>query len=193
MGIDWEVLLEEKAIDLPMSTISGSTLGPVKKIGYPKTKGKKMVTGWMNFPPHGNYYEIGERGTNILIEEEVLVKSVHFHLAKTNFDSLLFRVHVYDFKDGKVGGELTNGNIFARTQAKKGWVKFDLEKFPIVLKNEVLVSIEWVQGWTENEENIVLISCGKKGIELAKLHQHNTWSIGKNRHVGIYLEVKALN
>ena len=76
--------------------------------------GKKMVTGWINFPPHGNYYEIGERGTNILIEEEVLVKSVHFHLAKTNFDSLLFRVHVYDFKDG-----------FAEVKIKNAWYKLD--------------------------------------------------------------------
>ena len=192
IGIDWEVLLEEKAIDLPMSIVSGSTLGPVKKIGYPRTKGKKIVTGWMNFPPDGNYFEIGERGTNIALNEEVLVKSVHFHLTKTNYDSLLFRVHFYDFKKGKVGAELTNDNIYALTEIRKGWVKFDLEKFPIILKNEVVVTIELIRGWTEKKENIVLISCGKKGKELAKFYQHETWTVSDNHHVGIYLEVKSL-
>ncbi len=193
IGIDWEIFLEEKAIDLPMFTISGSTLGPIKKMGYPKTKGKKIVTGWKNFPPDGNYYEIGERGTNIAINEEVLVKNVYFHLAKTDYDSLLFRVHFYDFKDGKIGKELTNDNIYAHTKIKKGWVKFNLETFPIILKNEVVVTLEWIQGWTKKRENIVLISCGKKGKELAKFYQSDTWHISKSHHVGIYLEVKPLN
>jgi len=192
IGTDLVILLEGKAIALPMTTISSRTLGAVKSIGYPKTKGKKKLTGWMNFPPNGNYFEIGERGTTIALDEEVLVKSVSFHLAKTDYDSLLFRVHFYDFKDGEIGMELTKSNVYAYTEAKKGWVKFDLEKFPIILKNEVLVTIEWVQGWTKKEENMVLISCGKKGKEISKNFQNN-WTISENHHVGIYLEVKSLN
>lgn len=192
IGADWVIFLEEKAIALPMTTISSRTLGAVKRIGYPKTKGKNKVTGWMNFPPDGNYFKIGERGTTIALDEEVLVKSISFHLAKTDYDSLLFRVHFYDYKDGEIGMELTNDNIYASTKAKKGWVKFDLEKFPIILKNEVLVTIEWVQGWTKMEKNIVLISCGKNGKEVSKNFQNN-WTISENQHVGIYLEVKSLN
>ena len=126
------------------------------------------------------------------IGEEVLVKSASFHLLKTNFDSLLFRVHFYEFDNGKIGKELTNDNIYVHTKLKKEWIKFDLEKYPLILKNKVLVTIEWVKGWTKEEHNMVLIACGKNGNEVSRNFQ-NHWTISEHHHVGIYLEVKSLN
>ena len=187
-----EVLLNKELIELPTSTINAKSFGKIKKIGYPKTKGKSKVTGWKNMPPDKNFYEIGERGSVIQLSEEVLVKSINFHIAKTDFDSLLFRVHLYDFEDGIIGKELTKNNIFVFTNIKKGWVKISMDDAPITLENDFIITLEWVEGWTNLTENIVLLSCKSNGgTNVSRdYYSDNSWNFSDNWHTGIFLEVK---
>ena len=63
-----------------------------------------------------------EIGAAIRIKKQTYVKSANFVLNHAKGDSLLFRVNIYDFKEGKVGENILKENIFIRERQKKGVV-----------------------------------------------------------------------
>jgi len=186
------IFLEEATIDLPISIVEAKSFGNLEKIGFSKTKKQKQVTGWGRLLDVENITGIGERGTLIQADGEFLIKNICFFIAINGFDSLLFRLHIYDYTDGEIGEEITSQNFYAKTSIKKGLVKIPLGDTPLIVNGDFVISIEWIKAWGKPKKWGLYLTASNKGGKLfGKEYRHiNEWIIKEGWHAGIYAEVK---
>lgn len=90
-----------------------------------------------------------EIGAVLGIKKTTYVKSANFVLNHAKGDSLLFRMNIYDFSEGKIGENLLTENILIQEKQKKGTITVDLEPYGIVLTSNVLLSLEWLRDFDE--------------------------------------------
>lgn len=132
------VSLIPKAYSIPTIDLSAKRFGSEQVLG-----GKLEEKG------HSVGFGSGQLGTQIAalipIERETLLKSAHFHLNHAKGDSLLFRVNLYQMKDGQVGEQLLPENVFLYGPQKAGELMVDLSDFHLILEQDVLLGLEWVQ------------------------------------------------
>ena len=90
--------------------------------------------------------ELGtEIAAHLRIDKETLVKSAQFPINHATGDSLLFRVNLYDFQDGKKGENLLRQNVIVTTDQKRGTLIVDLADYHLIVFNDVLLSLEWIK------------------------------------------------
>ncbi len=71
--------------------------------------------------------------------------SFAFYLQYNTFDTVVFRVQVYEAEWGKPGKTLLpQGKVFSLVGVKKGWVKVDLSSYQLALEDNFIVAVEWV-------------------------------------------------
>jgi len=86
-----------------------------------------------------------EIGALIAIEAPTYVKSAHFVLNHAKGDSLLFRLNIYDFRNGEVGENLLRENVLIREKQKPGTISVDLTPYELVLEADALLALEWIR------------------------------------------------
>lgn len=86
-----------------------------------------------------------EIGAHIKVKKEIALRSAHFTVNFTGADSLLFRLNIYDFSDGKVGDKILKDNIIINAPQKRGTYDIDLTQYQLIIKNDVMLSLEWVE------------------------------------------------
>ncbi|GJM32557.1 MAG: hypothetical protein DHS20C18_15580 [Saprospiraceae bacterium] len=114
-----------------------------------------------------------EIGALIKIEKETYLKSAHFILNHAKGDSLLFRVNIYDFQDGKVGENLLKQNVIITTPQKKGTLDVDLTEYGIVTDHDVLLSLEWIKN-DQGSGNVGITFQAKKSRSLDNFYNKET-------------------
>jgi len=74
------------------------------------------------------------------------LENVNFNIAYNSFpDRLLFRVNIYDFKNGKIGESLLSEPLYLETMIDNGTLSLDLSEKGIYVKNDCFVSLEWIK------------------------------------------------
>ncbi|NRA51931.1 MAG: hypothetical protein HRU12_22620, partial [Phaeodactylibacter sp.] len=86
-----------------------------------------------------------EIGAAIQIKEPVFIKHANFVLNHAGGDSLLFRVNIRDYQEGKPGSKLLKEDVFIHTKQKRGVISIDLTPYDLVLEADVLLSLEWIK------------------------------------------------
>jgi len=190
-----EIKLKKQVYELPKIDLKAKALTKKRKLGFPKTNSIKKGTGWSNKTPKIFDNPPGERGTIIKLKgKSAFVKNINFHLANNEYDSIVCRIHLYTIKDGLPDLELTKENIFVTTTKKQGWVKVPIEYLQLIVEEDIIVTIEWVNAW--KKESItgegLHFSIGSRGklIWRERAHQPN-WQVSKEYRMGIYLDAKT--
>jgi len=118
--------------------------------------------------------ELGtEIGAHIEIDKETFIKSAHFPVNHAGGDSLLFRVNLYEFEDGKVGKNVLPQNVIISTAQKKGEIEVDLSEFNLITTRDVLLSLEWIKD-DKNEGNVGVTFRSKKSRRDNNLYTKHT-------------------
>lgn len=86
-----------------------------------------------------------EIGALIRIKDPTFIKNANFVINHVNGDSLLFRVNIYDYFNGKLGENILKENILINTKQKKGTITVDLTSLNLILENDVLLTLEWIK------------------------------------------------
>jgi hypothetical protein len=74
------------------------------------------------------------------------LENVNFNIAYNAFpEALLFRVNIYDFKDGKIGESILKEPLYLETMISNGTLTLDLSEKNIYVKNDCFVSLEWIK------------------------------------------------
>lgn len=78
---------------------------------------------------------------------------VNLHINSSRSDSASFRINFYRFdeEDNRPAARIIEKNIFQRHPIREGWLKFDLREYNVLLKGNVLVSIEFIP---ENKDEV---------------------------------------
>jgi hypothetical protein len=73
------------------------------------------------------------------------LRKLNFYIRYCNFDTVVFRVNIYQIEDGKPGRLLINDNIlFSLYNHRKGWVSFDLAPYRLAFDSNVIIALQWV-------------------------------------------------
>ncbi|MEM1124257.1 MAG: carboxypeptidase-like regulatory domain-containing protein [Bacteroidota bacterium] len=188
--------LQKTIYALPEISVSANAFNKLMTFGYKNTKAKRITTGWTStYDSTGHKVvgnSVGERGSLMKFKgRTVLLKNLHFHVANSDYDSVLFRVHLYTVKDDLPDKEITPANIFVRTATKFGFVKVPLSSYQIVAEEDVIATIEWVKAWRPRSEGTFSLhfSIGLFGGLVWRDYRHQpNWQRSKTWHPGIYLD-----
>ena len=144
-------------------------------LGNPKVD--RRYTGW------GDFKSLRGRIRGLLIEGAecpVKVKSVSFRINHNEWDSVAFRINMFEVEGNRPRKSLLKENLFVTTDKKHKWVKVDLNNMSIAICKTTVVTVEWVDAWGHTGEysNLLTLSLGKNsgflfsqepGEELGKL------------------------
>ncbi len=72
------------------------------------------------------------------------LKTAGFNIAKCEYDSILFRVNIYDFKDGRPGEILQSLPLYVKVIKDQKKILLDLTPYGITVENDFLLSLEWI-------------------------------------------------
>ena len=99
-----------------------------------------------------------EIGARIEINRPVLLRSAHFQVNRAGADSLLFRVNLYSLDDRLDGQNLIPENVILPAPSEPGILSVDLEPYDIVVEDDVLLSLEWIEAVNVAEDELQNIS-----------------------------------
>ncbi|MEP6465012.1 MAG: carboxypeptidase-like regulatory domain-containing protein [Parafilimonas sp.] len=105
-----------------------------------------------------------------------LLKSFNFNISENHMDSAIFRFNIYSLKNGRPFENVLSNNILLHVGNQAGLYHIDLNKYKIVLKEDALISLEWIDGGKSGTERGVLF------LSAALLNSgtwHRTTSLGK--------------
>jgi hypothetical protein len=93
-----------------------------------------------------------EVGTVMTIKKRsAYIKDVNFIVTSNSYkDSILFRINLYEMKDGLPGENLLKEPILVSTKIKKGTLTVNLEESNIYVENDFFLSLEWLKEMGEN-------------------------------------------
>lgn len=123
-------------------------------------KASRRMTGW------GDFESYRGRTRGLLIsgaECPVKVKSFKFRINHNDWDSVAFRLNFLTRNENMLLTSILKENIIFHTDKKFHWVKVNLEKYNIIICNEVVVTLEWVDalGKTGAYSNLLTLSLSK--------------------------------
>ena len=115
-----------------------------------------------------------EVGSKISIDQPFFVKSAHFVLNHAKGDSMVFRVNIYQIDDdNNVGKQLLKEQIIIRKKQKKGTIDLDMEPYNIVLNEDILLCLEWLEN-DGGRGNLGLTFDLKKGKQDSGIYYKST-------------------
>ena len=79
------------------------------------------------------------------LKKESIIKSAHFGVLKSSTGNTRLRVNIYDFKNGKVGGNLMSENIIVYAKDLMKYGKVNLSHLNLIVEDDVLLSIETIE------------------------------------------------
>jgi len=152
------VRLDNKPIQLAEVVIRKGKLKKVGTTGYSRHRG---FCGWGG-SYFGKGYEIG-----IKIElgpVPVKLRTLHMNVYKVSFDTALFRLHIRKITNGLPQNELLTTNILIAITAKEGWLELDLNKYNLLFRDDVALSIEWVKAIQPIRERYMKVNSSKQEL-----------------------------
>lgn len=102
-------------------------------------------------------------GALIKVKKPTMIDKAHFTINRTSGDSLLYRVNIYDFSKGIPGKNLLTENVIIRAPQEQGTLSIDLSEFDLILTDDVLLMIEWIQD-DKGVGNAGIMFRSKKGV-----------------------------
>jgi len=130
--------LTSKTTDLQEIVVESSKLK--SKILGNKTKSKNMIGGFAS-DKLGN-----EVGIIIKIKKSpTYIDKFHVSIVENKYDSLKFRLNFYSVKNGMPYESILTENIFVESQLKEGVLTVDLSEYNIVVEDDFMVSLEWIE------------------------------------------------
>ena len=180
------IKLEEQINELEEVVVTAKTFK--KKILGNKTESKFISTGF-------SYDQLGaEMGVKINIRKTpTFVDAFNFNVSYNRLSSKsTFRINFYNVENNKPKENILTDNILVSMEPEQvGKITVDLKPYSIVLNNDVIVSLEWVETERENKKDeAIFFSLGMfnsgtlfKKSSQSKFKKYNNMGVGFNLDV----------
>lgn len=122
-------------------------LGEIKEIGYNITRQRQSIG-------FGRTQLGTEIGAHIRIGKETVVEKAFFIFNRSRGNRLLFRVNLYQFENGEPDLNLIPENVIIESPGSARTVSVDLTKYNIVTDRDALLSLEWVDAVSLEEDDV---------------------------------------
>ena len=121
--------------------------------------------------------------------EEAYLEGLNFFISHNNYDSLTFRVKLYKLKNRMPDEAILNANVIIKIGKVTGIISADLTKYNIVVSEDFLACIEWLDRKGPSKGRILNISAALFGSTYIKTASQGVWMVKKGAGLGI--NVKA--
>jgi hypothetical protein len=163
------ILLKEETLLLEGVTLIRKKKKYKRRVLGNKTESKTLVGGFTS-NDLGN--EIGFICR--IRKSPTFVEAFNLSIAKNTYGSVRFRLNFYSLNQGMPDENLLDETIMIETDIESGRVRLDLKPNEIVMEDDFLVSIEWIEDLGSGE---LLFSAGFFGSNLyARGTSQGTWT-----------------
>ena len=143
-------LLNGQAIQLNKTGITLKTvevrpdLLTAKVIGHQKTNPSRMTNFSISKKPNQNLGAAIGRRFNI--KKSSQLAEFKFYVGGNNFDTIRFRLNIYDIQNGRPHQLLNQTEIITTLiDHKKGWASINLSDYLLFVKEDVIIALEWIE------------------------------------------------
>jgi hypothetical protein len=143
------ILLESYAIKLDEVTITSNNLKPNIK-GVKRTKTESQV--FFASPEIKNRNLGSQIGRKFSIgkNKSSLLKEFKFYVKNNDFKKVKFRVNIFTIKDNIPLNRINTTDVIVELEEDiTGWVKVNLSDYNITVKEDVIITVEWVEASKE--------------------------------------------
>lgn len=129
-----------------------------------------------------------EAGTVMKVKNKktYYLKKAGINIAYCNYDSILFRINIYDFKNGKPGEILLLSPIYVKVVKGQRNLEMDLTQYNIEVTNDFLLSLEWIQDMPDKQKGFMFCAgFFGEGVRFRKTSQ-DTWYNAAVLGIGMY-------
>lgn len=125
------------------------TSGKLKMYNEGKEKTKTSASVIFANPNYANQNlgsEIG-RKFSLGTKKPSILTHFKFFIRENNFELVKFRINIYSINNNRPVKKLFGSNIIVDVNNKgKGWVNVDLTKYDIKTQEDIIVTVEWLEG-----------------------------------------------
>ncbi len=180
------ILLTQKMADLDAVTVTAKVL-KTKIMGNTTTS--RFVSVGLPLKFLGS-----ETGIKIRLgRKRMLLKSFSFTISDNRMDTSVFRLNIYDFKNGLPFENVLHQNILVPIGKQTGTYKVNLTGYKLILKNDILVSLEWIEGSPSPKGSVIFLSAGfLNSATWHRLTSQAEWKKFNGIGVGFNVEVQGL-
>ena len=122
-------------------------------------------------------------------DETISIEKISVNIKSMEFDSVLFRLSVYDEKDSLPEDNINTKEIYF-TAKQSGWIDNYLEHFKLRLNKDFYIVIEPIHGWKNSTPcyiGIISFPCKFRGQSLQRSASFANWDILEAR-----IDIKVL-
>lgn len=179
------IQMEEKATGMAEVVVEAGRL-KTKVIGH--TSRSKFFGGKLGLNQLGTSI-----GVKMNIRKKVMLDEFRFTVSYNQLDTAVFRVNILSFKNGVPGESVIRQNIYCHIGRRPGPYTVDLLPYQIILDQDVLIALEWVEGSAKNVSDYIVFSASpaNKGTYL-KYSSQGKWKHFRGMGVGFNVEVRIL-
>jgi hypothetical protein len=100
-----------------------------------------------------------EMGMRYKIDKNnAILKDFNFYISANNFNSIIFRINIYSVKNDLPDTLINNKQIFTTiNNFKTGWIKIALEEYSLTVRNDIIITVQWVESRMDKKENPITI------------------------------------
>jgi len=100
-----------------------------------------------------------EMGMRYKIDKDnAILKDFNLYISANNFNSIKFRVNIYSVRNDLPDTLINNKQIFTTLDDfKTGWVKIALEEYHLTVRNDIIITVQWVESRMDKKEKPVTI------------------------------------
>jgi hypothetical protein len=95
-----------------------------------------------------------EMGMRYKIDKNnAILKDFNFYISANNFNSIIFRINIYSVKNDLPDTLINNKQIFTTiNNFKTGWIKIALEEYSLTVRNDIIITVQWVESRMDKKE-----------------------------------------
>ncbi|WP_159453774.1 carboxypeptidase-like regulatory domain-containing protein [Ohtaekwangia koreensis] len=131
-----------------------------------------------------------ESGTVIHVDKEYSLVDFNFHLRFNTFDSLLFKLCIYQLDDAGAPANLIAAPVEFRIGKKEGWQRINLESYKIVVTQDILVTLRLVDAVSADNKSKDLYFSKAIGTGYRRDIRVGEWSSNTATARALYLNVR---
>lgn len=184
-----DVALQPAAFAL-REVVIGPDAGQTVLLGEDKISTRMAVNFAINDRMNQNLgSEVGRR---FKIKKPSVLENFRFFVASNGFDTVRFRINVYELRSGKPGDNLLKDNIFVTlTGRQRGWVDVDLRPYDVRVDESVVVAVEWVFAAGKGRSLSLPIAMSRPGSKhFYKYGSHARWKGFASMSAAMLLQIR---
>lgn len=119
-------------------------------------------------------------------KKPVLLNKFNFHIARSTCDTVIFRINIYDLKDGMPNQNLLHQNLIVSTTQTSGPLSVDLSPYRLWLEEDFAIGVEYI---VPCKDEAVFFSGAFLGSIYSRTTSQADWETIKGFDLGFNVEV----